>query len=238
MAKLNVDLDNKPHLNALLKSDKQKGLEVLQTFLELAEEACEYGWVDLPQLLAKELTFSDLVKGILHGSLDLKDINPEAYPVLKEEVHPLSMLMNTRPNHLEGGIRYFDWRYHFRLEPGTPVNQETVASIFRKLLRYSKYVPVDKLAQALLANQIKTFEGLGVRAVEMLPMIPALRYQKANFGDLHVGKFFDEVGFLDCGHWVGEDDEYCPACQHPNLHKYGVYRLCLACNAGFREAVL
>ena len=121
--------------------------------------------------------------GILRGSLDLKDINPDGYDAIKEEVHPLSMLMPRR-DYLNGGIRRYEWRNHFRLPKNAPVNEDTIATIFRKLLRYYKYVNIDDLAYALVNNQIKTFEGLGERNIETLPFVPALRYQQAKFGNL------------------------------------------------------
>jgi hypothetical protein len=236
-----IKTDGKPHLDALLKSDKKKAMEVIGTFVELMEEACNadnaIAWVDLPEKFSKDLSFKELVKGILHGSLDLKDITPDAYDAVKEEVHPLSML-SPRKNYLDGGIRYSDWRQHYRLPADAGVNQETVAAIFRKLLRYYRYVNIDALAGALINKQVKTFEGLGERNVKTLPFIPALRYQQAHFGDLHVGKFFDSVGFLDCGTWVDGESRECPACQRKDILKLGKYHYCEACNAGYREESL
>lgn len=233
--KLTLDMSNKPHLERLLRENRSKGMEVLQTFAELMEEAVACGWHDLPQLFTPngELKFRDMIKGILHGSLDLKGINPEAADVLREEVHPLSMLA-PRKDYLEGGMRYADWRKHFRLPPDTEINQETIAKIFRRLLRYYRYVDVDALAHALINRQVKTFEGLGERNVQTLPFVPALRYQQKHFGDLHVGLFFDEIGALDCG-TVKEDLDRCPACGRPDLEKLDGFFICMACNAGFRK---
>lgn len=238
---LKIKLDGKPHLENLLKTDKKKAMEVIGTFVELMEEACDpenaIPWVELPERFSKELTFRDLIKGILHGALDLRDINPDAYDALKEEVHPLSML-SPRKNYLDGGYRYSNWRAHYRLPDDAPVNQETIAQIFRKLLRYYKYVDVEALAAALINKQVKTFEGLGERSVQTLPFMPALRYQQAHFGDLHVGKFFDDVGFFDCGTWVDGESNECPACQRESIEKLGKYRYCLDCNAGFVDEAL
>lgn len=229
-----IKTDDKPNLDALLKADKKKALEVLSTFVELMEEAVREGWHELPGQFSPDLSFKALVKGILHGSLDLRGINQDAYDVLKEEVHPLSMLA-PRKNWLEGGVRYADWRKHFRLTPETEINQGTVEMIFRRLLRYYRYVDVEALAHALINRQVKTFEGLGERNVQNLPFMPALRYQQKHFGDLHVGKFFDNIGAFDCGILPQLEDSRCPACKSSAFEDTGEYRLCLSCNAGFKE---
>lgn len=233
----NIKTDNKPALEELLKTNKDAGVKLIKVFAELMEEAARERWYDLPQLFSRDLTLSDLVKGILHGVLNLPAINPDAYPVLKEEVHPLSML-SPRKNYLEGGIRYVDWRNHFRLPGDQQVNQQAIERIFRSMLRYYKFLDFEELAEAIDSNQIVAYRGLGERAIEHLPFIPALRYQKAMFGDLHVGKMYDEVGAFDCGLWTTDDTNDCAACQRPDTHKVGRYHICLACNAGFREEAL
>lgn len=228
-----ITTDDKPHLDALLKSDKKKGMEILSTFVELMEESVAEGWADLPKKFSPELTFKALIKGILHGSLDLRGINPDTFDALKEEVHPLSMLA-PRKNWLDGGMRYANWRGHFRLPDDAEINQETIQTIFRRLLRYYRYVDVQALAHALINKQVKTFEGLGERNVQMLPFLPALRYQQAHFGDLHVGKFFDEIGVLDCGTLPEPEDDTCPACKTGELKEVSASQcVCLSCNAGF-----
>lgn len=234
--RVSLDTKDKPCLERLLKEDRQAALEIMNTFAELMEEAAANEWYKLPKMFTPDgsLKFKDLVKGILHGCLDLRGINPDMVDVLKEEVHPLSMLAPRR-DYLEGTVRYVDWRKHFRLSPDTRINQETIAQIFRRLLRYYKYVDVEALARALINRQVKTFEGLGERNVQTLPFMPALRYQQAKFGDLQVGLFFDDIGAFDCGSWPGGPDlDRCPACGRPDLQELDGYVLCLACNAGFK----
>lgn len=232
-----IRTDDKPNLERMLKENPKLAKEVIGTFVEMMEEACdpEKGlmWAELPQLFSESLTFNMLIKGILRGSLDLKDINPDDFDVIKEEVHPLSMLM-PRKDYLNGGMRRYNWRNHFRLPQDAEINEETIATIFRTLLRYYKYINVKTLANALINNQIATFQGLGERNVELLPFVPALRYQQAKFGDLHVGKFLENIGFLDCGDWLYGDENECPCCQHPEVMSIGnKYKGCLSCNAGF-----
>jgi hypothetical protein len=232
--KFTIHLTDKPAISKLLEENPKLGKEVIGLFVSLIEESAQKGWATLPGEFHKDLSFSDLVRGILRGSLDLPDINPDAYDALKAEVHPLALL-SPRKNYLDGGVKLYNWRNHFKLPEGTTVSEETVASIFRKLLRYGKYIKIEELAKALEANQLTTFRGLGERSVELLPMVPALRYQQRTKGDLAVGKFFDEIGFLDCG-IIPEDFkefEMCPACEHPSLTMLGHHAVCLNCNAGF-----
>lgn len=235
-----INTSDKPKLEALMKSNPAKAKEIIGTFVSLIEESLDDSnaipWVDLPAKFGGGLTFPQLIKGILHGSLDLKNINPELYDVLKEEVHPLSML-TARKDALTGEVKYSDWRKQFQLPAGTPVNQATIETIFRKLLRYYKYVDIDDLAGAIMYNQIATFKGMGDHNVQVLPFFPALRYQKENMGELHVGTFIDDIGALDCGRWDGGiEHPHCPACVHHDIEDLGKYMLCLSCNAGFEKA--
>jgi hypothetical protein len=236
MAQIKIETSNYPQLEELMRKNPQKAKELMGVFIECMNEAAENKWYELPDLFARnELTFSDLIKGILHGSLDLPKMNPEAYDALREEVHPLSML-SVRKDYLSGGYRNYNWRQHYRLPHTALVNQETVAEIFRKLLRYYKYVKVDDLANALVNNQIATFKSL--HEAENLPFYPALRYQKEHFGELQVGKFFTDIGAFDGGtlpslpmegEWEG-----CPACQsQEDFWQVKDKIVCPRCNIGF-----
>lgn len=227
-----ISLDDKPNLARLLKEHPDQAKEIISTFVELMEESVSHNWYTLPSKFSADLKFKMLVKGILYGSLNLKGINPDAYEVLGEEVHPLSML-SPRMNFLSGEKRYANWRNHYRLPKGSEITQQTIEQIFCKLLRYYKYVDIESLANALVANQVKAYEGLGSRALEHLPFIPALRYQQNKFGDLHVGKFYDDIGAFDCGE---TDDVECPACHTTDLKTVGTYKVCPNCNGGFHEA--
>jgi hypothetical protein len=235
MAKLNIDTKNYPHLDNLIKTDPKKAQEIMKVFIELIDESIEHNWHELPQLFGRdELSFAALIKGILHGSLNLPDINPEAYDAIKEEVHPLSMI-GIRKDPMTGKICNYNWREHFKLPHTAPVNQETIAEIFRKLLRYYKYFDVEKLAKAVWSNQVMTFQSMN--ECERLPFFPALRYQKEHFGDLHVGLFFTDVGAFDCGEYIHKyDGEYyqCIACQgEDEMWEVHDKLICPRCNAGF-----
>lgn len=235
--KFTIGTDDKPNLEKAMKENPEQAKEVISVFVSLMEEAFSRDkgvtWAELPKQLHKDLDFGSLVRGVLRGSLDLKDISPESFDALKVEIHPLAMLQ-PRKNYLDGSMRYTNWRNHFSLPDDAQVNEKTVADIFRKLLRYGRFVKIDELRKALEANQIAVHRGLGDVQMEKLPFTPALRYQREHFGELHVGKFMDEVGFFDCG-TIGKGFEgpVCPACGHDSLDRIEDYALCLDCNAGF-----
>ncbi|CAB4142603.1 hypothetical protein UFOVP451_32 [uncultured Caudovirales phage] len=228
-----IRLDDKPNLQRALLNDPARAKEVIATFVSLIEESFDEGkgvqWSKLPEELSPELTFRELVTGILRGALDVREMNPDTFDVLKVEVHPLSML-TPRKNHIDGGMKYYQWREHFKIQGNEKISGIVVEKIIRKMLRYSKYIDVQTLQGYLQANQIATYRGLGAEQVNKLPLYPALRYQQEKFGDLHVGKFYDEVGFFDCG---TNEESHCLACNRYELQRVGNYKCCLACNAGY-----
>jgi hypothetical protein len=230
MAEMKINTANYPYLEQLMQKSPDKARELMSTFIQLMDEAAKEGWHELPEMFSRDLTFSDLVKGVLHGSLDLPKINPDAYDALKEEVHPLSML-SPRRDYLNGGLRHYNWRGHFRLPSSAKVNQETIETIFRRLLRYYKYIRVDELGKALSANQVVTYKD--TNQAELLPFYPALRYQQRELGDLQVGLFFDDVGAFDLGK-INSIPEECPACKEPS-EMWHIHNkiICERCNGGW-----
>jgi hypothetical protein len=229
-----INVDDKPNLKKALSENPQQAKEVIQTFVQMMElsfdESNGIRWADLPKELNEKLTFNDLIKGVLDGLLSTRQVNPETFDVMKIEVHPLSIL-SPRRNYIDGGYKYYNWREIFKLDEHEPINYLTIAKILRKMLRYIKYIDIQTLAEHLQANQITTYRGLGDEQIKRLPFYPAIRYQQKLKGDLQVGKFYDDVGFFDCG---TNEKDYCLACNRYDLHKIGDYKVCLACNAGFK----
>jgi len=239
MKPLKIGLDSRPNLARAMQESPTLAREVLATLMDLADESFSpdkgIRWADLPQHLHEKLTYRQLVTGIMRGTLDAREINPDSFDVLKAEVHPLSYFADRR-SALDNSVRYARWRAHFAMPEGMPIDEVAIADIFRKLLRYARYVDIGALKQALESQQIASFRGLGERAVALLPMIPALRYQQKLFDDLHVGKFYDAVGAFDCGRLPERNDgKTCPACERPGMHHTDNYAICLDCNAGFRK---
>ncbi|CAB4144109.1 hypothetical protein UFOVP453_20 [uncultured Caudovirales phage] len=230
---IKIKLDDKPNLKRLYEKDPTRAKEIISTFVQLMDESCDeskgIAWSELPSQLSPELTFGELIRGVLRGALDVREINPETFDVLKIEAHALSML-SPRRNYIDGGVKYYAWREHFKLKSDEQVNAETIATIIRKLLRYAKYIDVQTLQNHLESNQIATYRGLGDEQIKRLPFYPALRYQRETFGDLRVGVFLDEIGFFDCGH---NDGDHCIACSRFDIHRIGKYKACLSCNAGY-----
>jgi hypothetical protein len=235
MSSFTIKLDDKPNLTKALQTNPELAKQVIATFVQLVEESFDdskgIAWAELPQQLHQDLTFPDLIKGVLRGALDTKKLNPIAFDALRIEVHPLSIL-SPRKNYIDGGVKYYDWRNHFGLPQDAFINVDTVEQVIRKLIRYAKVISVETLQRHLEVNQIATYRGLGDEQVRKLPFYPALRFQSQKFGDLHVGKFYDDVGFFDCG---TSDEEYCPACNRYDLRQVGEYKVCLSCNAGYKN---
>lgn len=235
MAEFTIKLDDKPKLTKALQDNPQLAKQVIGTFVSLIEESFDDSkgitWADLPQQLHENLTFPDLVKGILRGAMDVKKLNETNFDALGVEIHPLSLL-SPRKNYIDGTMRYYNWRGHFDLDQDIPLDSKAVEAIVRKMFRYTKYMDIETLKNHLEVNQIATYRGLGLEQVKKLPYYPALRYQQEKFGDLHVGKFYDDVGFFDCG---TSDKDYCPACNRFDIRQVGEYKVCLACNAGYKE---
>lgn len=232
---LKINLDDKPHLKAAMLGDKEKAKEVITVFVECMEEAFNHidkgiQWADLPESLNPTLTFRDLIFGVLKGALDVKDINPRSFDAIGIEVHPLSM-MTPRADFITGDVKQRNWRTHFRLPKDTRADQESIAKIIRTLLRYGKYVSIKQLAEAIDTKQEMTFRGIGTRVMELLPMRPAIEYQRDKFGELWVGKFDLETGGLDCGYH--DETDVCPACKKKDILQVESNMLCLICNASY-----
>lgn len=236
---LKLTLSDKPKLRQLMESDPAKAKDVINVFTSLIEQSlCEdtagIAWADLPKKFHKDLTFKDLIHGILHGTLDCKEINPENFDALKADVHPLALFM-AREVTAAGGtkVSYTKWRDHFKMD-GKP-DQESISQIIRNILRYSRYVNFklifDNMVSDSEVNAI--YRGLGAEHAKRLPFYPALRYQKELRGELDgVGRFFDDIGAFDCG-MLGIDEVLCPACKVDAVEKVGRYAVCPSCNAGY-----
>lgn len=232
-----ISFSDKPNIQKALMENPALVKEVIGTFVALMEESFDTSkgvqWAHLPKLLHKNLTFSSLVRGILRGSLDVKGIDAEAFDALGVEVHPFAML-SPRKNILDPSkVRTYDWRAHWRAE-ADEIGEELVTELVRKMFRYTRWVRIDEFAKALDSSQVATFRGLGQIAIENLPFVPALNYQKEHFGDLHVGKRMLNSGFFDCGIEDENGFSECPACKSiDTFHQLEDEIGCLSCNAGF-----
>jgi hypothetical protein len=232
---IKINLDDKPNLKAAFLSDKAKAKEIVSVFVECMEESFKEDkgikWSELPNQLNPNLTFRDLIMGILKGALDVRDINPDVFEALLIEVHPLSMLA-PRKDFITGEMYQRNWRGHFRLEDDSKADELAISNILRTLLRYSKYVSVKQLAEAIDTKQEMTFRGIGSRVMELLPMRPAIEYQRTHMGELFVGTFDLETGGLDCGEH--EETDFCPACKKKDIAQIESNMICFTCNASYR----
>lgn len=231
----NINLENKPNLRRAMYENTVAFKQVVSTFVDLMEETFDESkgipWYKLPSAIHEDLTFQELIAGILHGTLDVDKMNPELFSALKVEAHPLAML-SPRKDALSGEMRLRNWRSHFRQSQDAVINEQTIATILRTILRYTRYVSIKHLAEAMDTNQEMTFRGLGTRVAELLPMRPALEYQRELKGDLFVGTFNLDTGGLDCGET--SQVSTCLACKKTDVMTVGDDLLCLVCNASFK----
>lgn len=232
--KIMID-DTKPNLKRLRGKDKAKFLEVVKTFMEIAEEAADDSvpipWYELPSMLNSKMTMKMVASAALRAVFRADQLNKDTFSVLGATLHPLSHFGERSIN--RGGA-YSSWQRYFMLEPDAEVNEESIEKVIRKLLYYSRYIDVEKFGHALLSNQLEAYKALGQESLEKLPFIPALRYQQKQFGDLKVGQFWDGVGAFDCGPLPNKLAwQECPSCKTSELQEVFQYLVCTSCNAGF-----
>lgn len=228
MAKLSINLDTKPNLSKLRENDKAAYNAIASTFVNLMEIAAEKKWHKVPETIHSSISFTDLVTGVLNAVMTTKEIEPKAYLALEDDLHPLALLSDKRKDLVSNEPEYFNWRNHFALD-SSEVSQATIEAILRKVLYLVRWFDIDTVSKALMTN---SFPVMDPKDVAKLPFQPALKYQAEKLGELHVGKFFHDIGAFNCGTIV-ESYEQCPACRVGKLEKIDEYKICPSCNAGF-----
>jgi hypothetical protein len=229
---LKVD-HTKPHLQKAMKSDPARAKEVIGTFVEMMEHAFEYGWAELPRKFHPDLTFKGMIHDILHGVLDLKELDPKFYDLLGVAVHPFGLFSYKVPNlNRPEGFNFYDWQRHFDWKDG---DLPPIQSILRKLLYYARYIEIDKLGDAMFRKDMDLY--LVERDPSPLIAVhPAVKYQKDKLGERFAGKFIDKYGLFDCGP-LPEGAKSCPACTTGMLTPLSDVLACMRCGAGFHSTV-
>lgn len=224
--------DSKPHLKKAMQENPALAKEVIATFVGMMEHAFEYGWAELPKQFHPKLTFSGMIHDILHGVLDLKDIDPEYYDDLGVAVHPFGLFSMPIPDMSKtAGIKYYDWQRHFDWEQG---DLPPIQSILRKLMYYARYIEIDKLGEALFHDHKHSYV-VERDPSSLIAIQPALRYQKEHLGERSVGKLMDKYGVLDCGKLTIETNR-CPACSLGELVELSDDTwACERCGAGYMK---
>lgn len=229
MAEFKIRLDDKPHLSALMKDDAASFKTIVGTFVNLMEVAAEKNWHELPKAIHSSITFPDLLTGILNAVLTTKEINPEAYSTLGNDLHPLALLSDKRKDFLTGEESEYDWRSHFVLS-SDEVSKETIEILLRKMLYLMRWFDIETVSKALMTSEFPVVDD---KDISRLPFQPALMYQHTHIGGLHVGRFLHEVGAFDGGKTEGKETE-CPACRVGELKTvHDKYLVCPRCNIGF-----
>jgi hypothetical protein len=231
VAKFNIDLDDKPYLARLMKSDVSAFKSIVGTFVGLMEVAAEKNWHKLPEQIHSSLSFADVVNGVLNAVMIIREIDPKAYAALEDDLHPLALLSDKRTDLITGDDEYFDWRSHFTVDT-KDVSRETLEQIIRKMLYLVRWFDIETVSKALMTN---SFPVVDPKDIAKLPFQPALKYQAEKLGELHVGKFLHDIGAFNCG-TIENSKYHCPACVVGDLeviHAKMNYKVCPKCNAGY-----
>lgn len=227
--KFTINLDNKPYLSHMKNTDVKAFKDIVGTFVGVMEIAAQKKWHDLPKAIHSSLSFQDLVAGVLNAVMTTAEIEPNAYATLEADLHPLALLSDQRKNLLSDEPDSYDWRSHFALDTDN-VSKETIEEIIRKVLYLVRWIDIETVSKALIANQFPIMDS---KDIQKLPFQPALQYQKEHLGDLHIGKFFHEVGAFNCGE-IDKDDHICPACNYGELTEIKKIKVCHRCNGGYK----
>jgi hypothetical protein len=231
MGKFSIDLDDKPHLSRLQKTDVDAFKEVVGTFVGLMEVAAEKKWHDLPKAIHSSLSFKDIIEALLNATMTTREMNPEAHAALENDLHPLALLSDNRKNMITGEHENYDWKSHFAVD-SKMVSKETVEHIVRKMFYLVRWFSIDEVSKALLAQQFPIVDS---KDIQKLPFQPALKYQQKNLGDLHIGKFLHDIGAFNCGE-IDKETTDCPACSIGTLKQFKHYKICPRCNSGYTLA--
>lgn len=232
-----IDLNNKPNLMKLRLVNKEMYMEVVRTCVALAEEAANSDlaipWYELPGKINSDLTFTKLLPAIARAFFDVKGINPEDFDFLGIDVHPMAMFHQTATSVPKS---YPNWRRHFDIPEDVNLDEKAVASALRKLYYYARFISINDYSEAFMNNRSVLHKDDPIVALETLPYVPAIRYQKEHLPDFTAGKFWDDIGALKGGTISPEDAETgeCVACKVGTLQEIHGYHVCTHCNIGFK----
>jgi hypothetical protein len=233
MAKFSINLDSKPALAKLRETDKPSYTTIVSTFVNLMELAAEKQWHKLPESIHTSLSFSDVVGGVLNAVMTTEEIDPSAYATLESDLHPLALISDQRKNLITDEAEVYDWKSHFALD-SDEISKNTLEHIIRKVLYLVRWFDIETVSKSLITNQFPVVDN---KDIQKLPFQPALMYQVKELGELHVGKFFHDIGAFNCGILPEQNSNLCPACHVGELTHIGVgnnhYQVCPRCNAGY-----
>lgn len=240
MEPIKIKLDDKPNLAQLYISDAKSFRMVLSTMLAMAERAADQNrenripWYQLPFLVNNKLDFPMLVEAMFEAIFEVQGLHPENFTVMGADLHPLAVLKkDSKPKDDED---YSSWRRHFNLPEDAEVTKDTIVDILRSVLYYTRFIPVKEFGQAHLSRQLEVHKADPELALEKLPFVPALNYQRDHFKPLQIGRFWKDIGAFYGGVLPEDHDSYdCPACKTHKLERIGNYLVCPGCNIGFKE---
>lgn len=239
MEPIKIKLDDKPNLSQLYHTDVKSFRTILTTMLAMAERAVDQNrdnripWYQLPFLVNKELDFPMLVDALFEAVFEVQGLHPDNFTVMGADLHPLAILKKDGKPKDEND--YSGWRRHFNMPEDAEVNKDTLVEILRSMFYYTRFIPVKDFGQAHLSRQLEVHKADPGLALEKLPFVPALNYQRDHFKPLQIGRFWPNIGAFYGGDYTGGDDHNCPACGTHTLQQFGEHLICPGCNIGFKE---
>lgn len=223
--------DSKPRLKQAMQSDPAKAKAVIGTFVQMMEDALAYGWADLPEKFHPDLTFQKLIHDILHGILDLKDIDPSFYDDLGVMIHPFGLMSYSLPDMTNPeAAHYWDWQRHYDWQD-TKGGLPPIQSFLRKLMYYARYLDIEALGKAMFRKDMDVY----MSERDLAPLIaahPAIQYQRRKLGERFAGKIHDGLGTFECGE-LPPFSSSCPACTIGELKFIANRHVCKRCGAGY-----
>ena len=209
-----VDMSKRP----LLGIYKETSTPKIAQLLDLLNEGYEKKWDEQLKEINPKLDFWTLIVALAHVFLKFEEIDPDLYDALKDDVHPLSIM------------RSGEWYSHFDEDPNKEIDEQAIAEVFAKVMRYMRMIKMDEFYKALNEKKTAAYKALEIPAVMTLPYQAALSYQQRVKGDLTVGRLIPNTGWFYGGEWNHE--KQCPACEVERLREQGNIKCCPYCKLG------
>lgn len=192
--KINLNLDNYPHLKDLAETDQMSFSMFLKNIMEFADvsiaekhhiQARQHFDMSFPSLLGELVDALFDYKGILSHHHSPKEA--KLLEILGMENNPLLA------------------KNFYRIEDGEMISREeffagegSIKEWFQSMLYAGRYLSHADLVRYLTLGEFDLVERMKTdRIIELLKIQPALAYQAQH--DLIVGKRVSGTGFFDCG---------------------------------------
>lgn len=235
-AKVPVNLENYPALQAYAEKDKAAFIGIMKSMFALVNQAVADNWHNISEDYFG-MSLQELTSQLLHAMFDHKGImdhHPnESNGQALSEMYEYALNPLTAAFTKEGLLDHEGNAVSFMEKFGLSESEFTVKKWVQGLLFYSYYCSLPDLAKALATNDYTLIdEEKHVNIAKLIEIRPVLDYQK-RIGILP-GKLIPGTGFFDAGQIKNLNQ--CPACQVPEeVYDLGEIAVCTNCKAGFEK---